>query len=305
MIVLRRRVWVWVVALAIGGLFTGANLRAADDKKAEQEPATSPPPGAFTLVVMDPLALPLSCPCVKGYAQRDYEKLARHLEARIHRTVYVAFADSLPAALAKKTSGQADLVIGKDSVVRRQSQKAGLKLTHVAALSGLDGTTTQNGLIVVAAEDKALAVADIKGYRIFLGPNDCDEKHLAANNLIVDSGLEKPKNAETCSACDEGALKILALHNEGTKAATVISSYAKPLLEGCGTIKKGELRVIGETDPVPFVAAFVNEKLAPTERQLVEQALFDVVKDRELSQALETKHGFVRPDAAKVTAKKN
>jgi outer membrane protein assembly factor BamB len=33
-------------------------------------------PRAFSLIVMDPLAAPLSCPCVKGYAQRDYQKLA-------------------------------------------------------------------------------------------------------------------------------------------------------------------------------------------------------------------------------------
>jgi len=43
---------------------------------------------------------------------------------------------------------------------------------------------------------------------------------------------------------------------ERRPAATVISSYAQPLLEGCGTIKKGDLRVIGETDPMPFVVAF-------------------------------------------------
>jgi hypothetical protein len=34
-------------------------------------------PAPLTMIVMDPLAAPLACPCVKGYAQRDYEKLAR------------------------------------------------------------------------------------------------------------------------------------------------------------------------------------------------------------------------------------
>ncbi|MBW3598872.1 MAG: hypothetical protein KY475_16560, partial [Planctomycetes bacterium] len=33
----------------------------------------------LTMVVMDPLAAPLSCPCVEGYAQRKYEALAAHL----------------------------------------------------------------------------------------------------------------------------------------------------------------------------------------------------------------------------------
>jgi hypothetical protein len=256
------------------------------------------------LVVMDPLALPLSCPCVKGYAQRDYEKLGKHIEARIKRPVYVAFSDSLEKALATKTKGQADLVIGKDSVVRKQSAKAHLKLSHAGRLTGLDGKTTQTGLILVVAKDPALIVSDINGYSIFLGPDDCDEKHLAANNLIVESGLELPKDQKTCSACDEGALKIIALHKEGAKAAAVISSYAKPLLEGCGTIQKGELRVIGETDPVPFVAAFVNEKLAAAERTAVQQALLDVGSNRDLCKALETKNGFIPGEEKIETAQK-
>ena len=31
------------------------------------------------VVVMDPLARPLACDCVKGYAQRDYDRLGRFL----------------------------------------------------------------------------------------------------------------------------------------------------------------------------------------------------------------------------------
>src|SRR5437868_6623254 len=70
----------------------------------------------FTLVVMDPLALELSCPCVKGYAQRNYHKLGDAIQKEIGRPVQVYFSESLPAAL-KKTGGGADLVIGKESVV--------------------------------------------------------------------------------------------------------------------------------------------------------------------------------------------
>src|SRR5207248_10322855 len=78
-------------------------------------PAADKP--ALTLVVMDPLAAPLSCPCVAGYAQRDYEKLAKYLEGQLGRPVKVAFDESLTTALKKKTDGKADLVIGKCSVV--------------------------------------------------------------------------------------------------------------------------------------------------------------------------------------------
>jgi len=36
----------------------------------------------LSLVVMDPLAAPLSCPCVEGYAQRKYEPIARSRRLR-------------------------------------------------------------------------------------------------------------------------------------------------------------------------------------------------------------------------------
>ena len=54
-------------------------------------PAQDPAPAgeALSLVVMDPLAAPLSCPCVAGYAQRKYEKLAEYLQQRLKRPVRV------------------------------------------------------------------------------------------------------------------------------------------------------------------------------------------------------------------------
>jgi ABC-type phosphate/phosphonate transport system substrate-binding protein len=266
-------------------------------------------PESLTIVVMDPLALPLSCPCVKGYAQRDYDQLGKFLGARLKCPVNVAYSETLGAALEKKTGGKADLVIGKDSVVRNQAKRAGLTLSHVAALTDLDGKTTQSGLFVVPAKDSAFSIADLKGYRIILGAGDCDEKNLAAQNLIVQSGLPRLHKAETCSACSDGATKILELYKQGTKSATVISSYAKPLLEGCGTVKKGDLRVIGETDPVPFVAAFVNDRLPSATKEAIVSALEQVGRDKELRKALETKSGFVETEPSDlrfgVAAKKN
>ena len=39
---------------------------------AAAEPAVAGGPEPLCLVVMDPLAAELACPCVAGYAQRDY-----------------------------------------------------------------------------------------------------------------------------------------------------------------------------------------------------------------------------------------
>src|SRR5947199_325677 len=81
----------------------------------------------------------------------------------------------------------------------------------------------------------------------------------AALDLLAKHGVTpqerevQPKaKVETCSACSDGAETILQLGKD-VRAATVISSYAAPLLEGCGHVKKGDLRIVGATAPVPFV----------------------------------------------------
>ena len=51
--------------------------------------------------------------------------------------------------------------------------------------------------------------------------------------------------------------------------------------------------MIGETEPVPFVAAFVNDKLPTSTREAIQAALFDVGRHPKLCKALETKAGFV------------
>jgi ABC-type phosphate/phosphonate transport system substrate-binding protein len=268
-----------------------AGFALADDAR----PAVSP--DALTIVVMDPLAAPLSCPCVKGYAQRDYDKLGVYLEERLGRKVKVAYSESLITAMKEKTEGKADLIIGKHSVVLFDAAKAGLKVKQVASLTGKDGATTQTGLIVVPTGDKAKSVADLAGYRIIFGPKECDEKHAAALTLLKSNKVALPQELETRSACDEGATLILELGNDEHGAA-VISSYAKPLLEGCGTVKKGDLRVIGETAPVPFVAAFVSEKVDAQTQKALQAELLALKTQPLLCLALETKAGFKEVEAA-------
>ncbi len=253
----------------------------------------------LTLVVMDPMAAPLSCDCVKGYAQRDYDKLARHLEKQLGREVKLHFSESLTNALEKKTQGKADLIIGKESVIRHQAKENKLGVTPIASLTGKDGKTTMTGLFVIPSEDKAITLADIKGYRILFGPPNADEKHSAAFELMKVFEVPQPKKIETCNSCSDGATKVLAMHKNGEKAVTVISSYAQPLLEGCGTIKKGDLRVLGETDPMPFVVAFVNERVSGPDRTAIHTALLSVGKAPDLCKALETKSGFVTFEGAK------
>jgi ABC-type phosphate/phosphonate transport system substrate-binding protein len=280
-------------------VFSSLLLLAAPILCAEEKASSNKNDGAFHLIVMDPLAKPLSCPCVEGYAQRDYEQLAKLLSAELGREVKVAFNESLKVALTRDTDGRADIVIGKHSVVLADAQKAGLQLTPRLALTGKDGQTKMTGLFVVPATDRATKIADLKDYRIIFGSEECDEKFAAAVTALKAHKVELPASKpETCKACSEGATTILALGPDA-KAATIISSYAAPLLEGCGTIKKGDLRMIGTTAPVPFIEAFVSEGLPPAQQKAIEAALLKVATRPDLLKALETKLGFVQLDSQK------
>ncbi|TXT22912.1 MAG: WD40 repeat-like protein [Planctomycetota bacterium] len=283
---LNRREFVGLGAVSVLGGWSNVGF-SADESKAKPSD-----PRELTVVVMDPLAAPLSCPCVEGYAQRDYTKLAAFLESRLDRPVKVVFSESLTTALKNKTDGKADLVIGKASVVRFDAVANKRSLKPIAQLSGKDGVTTQTGLIVVPSADPAKAVADLKSYRVIFGPVESDEKHAAALALLKKHDVEAPKKIETCGGCDEGCHKILEAGKD-SRGAAVISSYARPLLEGCGQVKKGDLRVIGETSPVPFIVAFADERLDSGLKKSLEESLLAVANDAKLCLQLETLLGFV------------
>jgi ABC-type phosphate/phosphonate transport system substrate-binding protein len=247
----------------------------------------------FHVVVMDPLSDKLACDCVQGYAQRKYQYLGEHLEKHLGRKVHIYWGDSVATAMEDLPEGSVpELVIGKHSVVAAELAGKNWSFSPAASLTGLDGSTSQTGLIVVRKEAPALTVADLVGYRIFFGPANCDEKSAAPMALLREFEIEVADEPETCSACSKAASELMALPAE-EKAAAVISSYAAPLLEGCGTIKKGDLRVIGESDPVPFISVFVSDKVSPAIREKLESGLFSVNGSPDLLKQLETRDGFV------------
>jgi len=259
----------------------------------------------LTIIVMDPLSAPLSCDCVKGYAQRKYEALGNYLQTQLRRPVKVCWSESLETALNDEAEGRADLVIGKYSVVLFDAKASKRTLEPVAQLSGKDGKTTQTGMFVVRSEDPAITTADLAGYRIFFGPEDCDEKFAAPRNHLKKLGLTLPEKNEEFPACSKAAAALMKLP-AGSKAAAVISSYAEKLLEGCGAVKKGDLRIIGQTEELPFITAFVDSRLSASEKTAITAALLETGTVAELLTALETDSGFVEfePPGTPVAASK-
>jgi len=224
--------------------------------------------------------------------------------------VTIVFSETLPGALANKTAGKADLIIGKDSVVRRQAKKAALGVVHLAALQRTRRKNDPDRVVHRADEgsgsfrsrisrDTASSWARRTATKSISRPRICSSKAVFLN-------FTSRRHAQPAAM---GQPRSSTSNKQGTKSATIISSYAKPLLEGCGTVKKGDLRVIGETDPVPFVAAFANATLSSSMRDALANALLEVGRDQQLCKALETKFGFVAPTSSDsgstVTAKKN
>ena len=250
-------------------------------------------PRPLRILVMDPLALPLSCECVEGYAQRRYEKLGAYIEKRLRRPVAIAFAEDL-AAILRLNKERPDLIIGKESLVLFDARRTKLRVRPIARLTGRDGGTGLRGLFVVRHNDPARSIRDLKGYRIRLGPEDSAEKHAAAVEALKKNGVPLPKKIENSPDCATGALAVV----EKEADATVISGYALALLEGCDTLDKGALRVVGRTGLVPFVTVFATDLVdAPFEEAILD-ALFAVSEQPDMLDALETKKGFVPMSSA-------
>lgn len=273
--------------VAVGALLLCTVTCRMNEATAEEK--LSPP--SLTLLVMDPLSSPLACDCVQGYAQREYEALGAYLQRSLQKPVKVVWSESI--ASATKEHGTPHIIIGKHSVVKSKTKQAKQRVRPIAQLSGLDGKVTQTGLIVVRKQDSARSLSDLNGYRILFGPEDCEEKHSAPMKLLKENGIEIPAKPETSTACSEAAAALMEIP-ASVNAAAVISSYAKPLLAGCGTIKKGDLRVIGESETVPFITAFASLSLPQAERQAIRTALLDVELEPQLMVALESAEGFKR-----------
>ncbi len=283
--------WLWLILGCAAWTLSAAQSWPAwgDDSPRQSD-------DALVLVVMDPLSAKLACECIPGYAQRDYDRLGAYLASALKRPVRVVYGGAIDVA-AKDLQGRADIIVGKHSVVEYDAEKLHLKIQPLAALTGLDGKTTQTGWIVVRRDDPAHTVAELKDYRIFFGPVYCEEKSAAPMKLLRAHGISVPalEEVETCGTCGEAAAKLLELDPD-VRAAAVISSYVQPLLEGCGNIQKGDLRLVGESEPVPFITAFANQQLPASLISEIRAALLKVKTDPALCLALESIVGFVESD---------
>jgi ABC-type phosphate/phosphonate transport system substrate-binding protein len=258
----------------------------------------------ITFVVMDPLAKELACACVKGFGQRDYRKLAARLEKAVKQRVTIEFSDDLAETLAGSAGRAATspevIVIGDHSLVVSGGKKAKLKCHPISELTDVDGSTTLTASFIVRSDDPAKELKDIRGRKILFGVAEADEKHAAALATLRDAGAEPGRSMQRGSYSD-AALDVLDSQSSPGPVA-VIPSYAMRLLEGCGSVKPGSLRVIGKSRTVPFITLFVSDNIPAQKEEKILAALLSITGDPKFLKAMESRDGFV-PCKGKVTAR--
>ncbi len=269
------------------------------------EGASGKPPAKaaapVVLVVMDPLAKELACACMKGYGQRDYRKLAARLGTALKQEVSIEFSDDLAETMAVIGPGQEVVVIGEHSKVAKGAQKAGLKARPVCELTDQEGETVMTGSIVVQAKDTAKELKDITGRRIFFGLADTEANQMALAAALQAAGVKAPTQQEKRDQYTDAALDVLD-STETALPVAVIPSYALRLLEGCGSVKPGELKVLGKTQAVPFITVFLNDAIKPEKEQGILKSLLGLKEDAKLLKEMESREGF-RPITTEKKAK--
>lgn len=258
---------------------------------AAQQAAVATERQPLNILVADPLAKELACDCVAGFAQRRYEALAMVLEKRLHRPVKSFCGTKLSAYWSDDQS--VSLIVGKYSDIVYQAKELGRQVYPIAALTDQNGLTTFRGLFLVRAGNRAQSIADLKDYRMVFGPPSCDEKHSAALAALRKAGImvSDDDQLETVPSCTDGANQLMKATDQDQVAA-VISDYAKVLIEGCQAVPKGALRVIGQTEPLPFVTVFATDEISAQDRKQVREELLAARRFPTLLRLLETKYGF-------------
>ena len=251
-------------------------------------PASSQP---IMLVVLDPLAKELACACVKGYGQRDYRKLGARLELTLKQRVVVEYSDDLAESLKLASRGQEVIVVGEQSLIVQSAKRAALKCHSICELTDPDGSTTLTASFVARSDDQAKELKDISGRKFLFGLADTEANHGIVQAALRASGMEFTAASEKRAAYSDAALDVLDSQSSPHPVA-VIPGYALRLLEGCGSITPGDLKVIGKTQPVPFITVFVAENIQAEKEQKILKTLLGINSDAKMLKAMESRDGF-------------
>lgn len=275
--------------LVFGIVFsTAVFLRGVAPAALAAEAAAEP----LRIIVMDPLALPLSCTCVEGTGQRRYEVLGEYLGDRLGRKVEIVFEESVGLAL-HRLKAESDLIVGKRSMILADAVQEEIGVRPIAELTDKTGSPGLRGVFLIRKDDPAKSLRDLAGRTIALGPLEDEETHRAARLAIREAGLEDTVTIQVAGSIDAAALAA----NDGEADVAVVSAFMPAMLEGCGKIDRGTMRILAETKAVPFVTVFATDAVSKELGEEIVAALESVAGEEELLAVMESSKGFkaVRP----------
>lgn len=268
-------------------LWAGSVQSAFAAEKNDGAPAKAP----LTVIVLDPLSRELACACVQGFGQRDYRKVSARLAAELKERVSIEFSDDLVDTLQLIGDANGEyLLIGDRFLTAANARKAGLKCQPLCELSDRDGATDLAAVFVVRSDDPAKGLKDLAGRKLLVGLPEGDERVRAAMDALSKAKVEV-HTPDKHGSFNDAALDLLDSETSPLPVA-VLPAYALPLLQGCGSVKPGNLRVIAKSPPTPFITVFASENIAPERREKIRKTLLAMSNEPLLLEALESKDGF-------------
>ncbi len=291
--------WILSIALmiAVNLPIVRRKLTEAPGDPVEEKLAVNP----LQIVVMDPMAAQLSCACVDGQGQRNYDQFAEYLSQQLNVPVHVTFAESLSMAL-RQVANEPHVIIGKESVVRfdAAARSAGAMSTDLQLISRLtdhQGGLSIQGVVVVRNAASAVVLNDLVGRKLILGPIEDEESHGRAREMMRAGNVDGRILVSVADSLDAAAYSVI--DNEAD--AAVLPDFMPEFLVACGKIAPGELRVIARTAATAFVGVFATDRLTEETEGLLVKALEGMAGTPAMLTALETQRGFVNPSEFRPT----
>ncbi|HUU44047.1 MAG TPA: PhnD/SsuA/transferrin family substrate-binding protein, partial [Planctomycetota bacterium] len=245
-----------------------------------------------TLVVgiCDPLAVETASECVRSAAVRDYTAFARRLAEGTGLDVqlnYYAFDPLLEQAIR---SGEVNVAVGKTWSIVEASQGLEHPFVRLADLTGESGHNGLAGMFIARADRGISGIAALMGRKVAIGPDTAYEKSYAARRALAEAGVD-PADYRVVDGCVATAAAVLG----GDVDAGVVSSYVVEFGGLRHIDRDRKLKVIGNTEAIPFMTIAVSTSVDETTRAKLRETLLGISGD-DIPEGLFSM-GFVEPEA--------
>lgn len=244
-------------------------------------------PAVLRVGLCDALSKNTPSQCVGEYAKREYEGLANVLEreAGVHLKFRLFPIDEQLISAAGR--GELDALICKTWTMLRAGVASPSPYHRLADIPGPEGKDL-HGVFIARKDSPIRTLGDIDGRSFAVGSESQYESSFQARRDLAEAGV-RPARTTTIASCLNVAAKVW----EGGADAGVVSDYC---VDHSGLQLVGDpeaFRILGRTDPVPFITVAVSTEVPAPVRARAQTALLSMAGSR-VPEDLETT-GVVQP----------